>query len=142
MRTITTIVAMSVLFAAACGGSMPPFQSRPETVAQKACLDGAPCPEGMQPWVLGGTDCRNPTPEVIAEWQARGFFTGATADDVVAKYREKGVVLAFDADLSKCDRHVLLGGNCLVPPRPGSPLWLRIMAGEASPATTASAQGK
>jgi len=61
-----------------------------------------------------------------------GVCTDMDVADLVEQYHAKGIVLATDPeakDPRKWSKHVVLGGNSLVPPRPGTRDYEQVITG-------------
>jgi len=89
--------------------------------------------EGDYPWILGGHDVSTPTRAVLAAYQANGYLTGWTLDDLRALYAAEGIVFGSGAptppgdDRNPAYRHILEGGRALFTPAAHSTGYRRLM---------------
>lgn len=108
------------------------------------CFDTVGHQPGAKPWALGGPCCCTPAPAVLADWQAHGYFTGQSVDDVVAIYHQKGIKLATDHhdcnNVCPDGPHVVKGGHCMVPPTPGTENYEEVLFGQAYVSKSAARQ--
>ena len=108
-----------------CVAPPPPFVPIRYTNLRIAhCFDGVPHQPGSKPWVLGGTCCCTPSSELITAYHRDGICRDVTMDDLVALYGQKNIRLTYDHtdcnNLCGYGPHVTKGGQCMVPPTPGS----------------------
>lgn len=82
------------------------------------------------PYILGGQCVRTPDYELVEQYRAKGLLTSVTLSQLQTYYREEGI--AITADNHRPLRHVLEGGDSLLPPVPGSTGFARIF-GELRP---------
>jgi hypothetical protein len=87
--------------------------------------DGYPPAVGDFPWILGGRDLSTPSAEVLAIYQAGGYFDNWTVEDLQRLYRDEGIQFAegpmFEGDnRHESYRHILEGGKVLAPPHPNT----------------------
>ena len=122
MRRLLALTILTGVLAG-CAPALPAFQAPGRPARTTACLDGGSCPVGAVPWLLGGLDCRTPEPGVVRAWQEVGHFSGLDYAQVLAAFRKAGLVSRLDGAPRRCRGHVLLGGNCLITPLPGSRAW-------------------
>lgn len=136
-------VAATVALLAVSGCGTPPLPDpyvprsavAPEIVH---CNDHTGHKSGAKPWILGGTCCCTPTPELMAALHRDGICVGMTAEDLRAKYQSAGIKLRspdHDHCNGLCERgpHVVLGGKCMCPPTPGTEYYERVVAGRGVP---------
>jgi hypothetical protein len=122
------LVLAAVLALASAGCETPPGPFVPKVaVAPEVvyCNDHTGHKPGSKPFVMGGTCCCTPTPELMAKLQADGFCTGMTADDLREEYAKAGIQLTGPGHehcngLCEAGPHVVLGGKCMCPPTPGT----------------------
>lgn len=145
-RWLVLLVAAAALVG--CETPPRPFVPKSETPpAVVYCTDASGHKAGAQPWILGGTCCCTPTPELMKKLQADGFCAGMSADDLIALYHKKKIELAGDnhdrcAGLCKAGPHVIYGGHCMAPPIRGTLYYERITLGEGPVAPNPNAPKK
>ncbi len=114
----------------------PEYIARPEQpdFELKVCIDGMACPKDLaKPFIKGGPDYRQPTPDVVGEWKKYGHYSRRTRySTIVKKFKKQGYVLPFIDGTENCKGHVLSGGNCLAAPPPGTPDYERLLRGAAN----------
>lgn len=129
--TNSVTVFLILLF---CLGCAKPVVYRPKPLTAPEivhCLEPMGYLPGCKPFILGGGgsyDYSNPTPERVHVWQQEGYFSGMTYKEVRDLYASKGYKTVFDQPLCE-GKHPALGGNCLVPPAPGTEEYERIVSG-------------
>jgi len=129
------LVAAGVVLLSGCAVPPPP-PFRPiswDGVRVVHCVDGVPHQPGSSPWVLGGTCCCTPTPELLERHHQDRICTGMSVDDLIALYHEKAIVLPVDH--TQCNNlcaegpHVTQGGRCMVAPTPGTRQFEEVVTG-------------
>jgi len=78
---------------------------------------------GTYPYILGGTCVNTPTEEVLAAYQAGGYLTDWSLQDLLDLYREEGIVfspLPASSETTDTYHHILRNGRLLYTPVPGS----------------------
>jgi len=123
----------------------PPYvPAYSQTLRQVHCFDGVPHQKGSKPWVLGGACCCTPTDTLMAEYHGDGICIGSNTEDLIALYHEKGITLAtaHDGCNNLCEHgpHVVKGGKCMVPPRPGTRNYQEVITGVVLLPATAPAK--
>lgn len=96
------------------------------------CNDHTGHQAGSKPFVMDGTCCCTPTPKLMAKLHADGFCKGMDAEDLKAAYRKAGIALKGPGHTycnGLCDHgpHVVLGGKCMSPPRPGTAYYDKVV---------------
>jgi len=87
---------------------------------------------GEKPYILGGNCLCTPTWETLDAYQAGGFLTEYTLEDLLDMYRQEGIVftpLPLSQENVQTWRHVLDGGRLLYTPLPGSAGYERLTYG-------------
>lgn len=77
------------------------------------------------PYILGGSCVRVPSAAAMERYHRVGNLLDLTASDLENLYREEGIALTVEDQIDPkrpgaARRHILEGGDSLVPPRPGS----------------------
>ena len=124
----------SILGSSGCAPREPLFEPKPtSTPAVRHCFDTIGHRSGSKPWILGGTCCCTPAQELLDQHQADGFCLGTTLEDLLALYKARGIKTALDHqgcnNACRWGPHVLKGGNCIVPPTPGTKNYEAIATG-------------
>ena len=127
-----TVVNMQI----GCDGPPPqPFvpkaSAAPEIIY---CNDHTGHKPGNQPWVMGGKCTCTPSESLMQQLNADGFCKGMTADDLREMYEQKGFRLRQTGHMwcngyCSAGKHVVLGGNCMCPPTPGTEYYEQIVTG-------------
>jgi hypothetical protein len=78
------------------------------------------------PYILGGRDVSLPTPRALERYQQAGWLTDFTTVDLENLYREEGIALSVEDARGGSRRHVLEGGDSLVPPLAGTTGYARL----------------
>ncbi len=78
------------------------------------------------PYILGGRDVSLPSPRVLERYQRAGWLTDFTTVELENLYREEGIALSVDDARGASRRHVLEGGDSLVPPLAGTAGYARL----------------
>jgi hypothetical protein len=129
-----------VAFAAAtligCGIKVKPERSlTPPPVVY--CHDGIGHIPGSKPWILGGTCCCTPTPEMFDTYRAENTVPeDMTYDQFLQLFKDKGIITDLDLEYRgsncRCEQgpHVVFGGHCMVTPTPGTRLYEEVTAGQ------------
>lgn len=126
------------------GCSTPPTQyffspyvgknSQPPEV--KYCFDTIGHKRGTYPFILGGTCCCTPTPQLLEIYHEDGFLLEYTSVEELEKlYADQGIVFRHEhgwACNNLCDQgpHVVFGGKCMVPPVVGTQNYENVAAGK------------
>jgi len=115
-------------------GCHRPHVPKPEQAPTiKHCFDSVGHIPGSKPFLLGGTCCCTPSPRVMPDWQAHGYFVGKTAGQVIEMYHAKGIKLVIDHQNcnNACEDgpHIVKGGKCMVPPTPGTENYEEVLFG-------------
>jgi hypothetical protein len=79
-----------------------------------------PIPGDDLPFIFGGRDASRPSPDVMERYRRAGNLASLTQVDLENLYREEGITLAVEDQQGRMRRHVLDGGDSLVPPLPGT----------------------
>ena len=110
---------------AGCAAKERPFE--PKSAARPApvyCFDAVGHTPGTKPFILGGTCCCTPTQALLDRYHADGLLLDMTLEDLRHAYEERGIKTALDHtacnNLCTWGPHVVKGGQCLVPPTPGT----------------------
>ncbi len=88
---------------------------------------------GDYPWILGGRDVSTLTRDVLAAYQASGYLTGFTINDLLELYQAEGIIIGSgmqvrtDVPRNPSYRHILEGGVGLFTPEPDSIGYKRLM---------------
>jgi hypothetical protein len=85
------------------------------------------------PWIMGGYDLRNPTPETALDNERAGLALGLTGDtlgEVRELYRAEGIRLFPMDDARLVSGHITEGGHSLYTPLPGTTGFTRLFARE------------
>ncbi|MCA9281120.1 MAG: hypothetical protein H6812_00440 [Phycisphaeraceae bacterium] len=99
---------------------------------------------GDFPWILGGNCVATPTQQTLDIYQAGGYLSGLSVEDLRRLYALEGIVIGAgprdesqraDPDLY---RHILEGGHALFTPAPGTLAYKRIMCTRHAPYTPRS----
>jgi len=90
------------------------------------------------PYILGGTCVRIPTDQTMDRYHRAGNLLDLTASDLRNLYREEGIILSIEDQVDPrkpgaARRHVLEGGDSLVPPKPGSAGFARLFCQPHAP---------
>lgn len=85
------------------------------------------------PYILGGRDVSLPSPGAMSRYQAGGHLAGLTTVELENLYREEGIKLAPEDLGGRPHRHVLEGGDSLVPPLAGTAGYARLFCQEHPP---------
>lgn len=80
------------------------------------------------PYILGGNCLRKPTLQTLRSYQASGYVTDLNLQDLEELYRLEGIITDDNNDWVRLGKHVLEGGNHIVPPAAGSSGFLRLFA--------------
>lgn len=86
----------------------------------------APVRGDTLPYILGGRDVSLPTPAALARYHAAGNLTNLTTSDLENLYREEGIALAPEDGAARARKHILEGGDSLLPPLPGTTGYARL----------------
>ncbi len=86
-----------------------------------------------QPYVMGGNSVRLPSADALRAYQANGYLTGYTVNDLNNLYREEGLHIERQQTAGVAGLHVLEGGDSLVSPIPGSVGYQRLFAQPHAP---------
>jgi hypothetical protein len=85
------------------------------------------------PYILGGTDVRTPTADVLSSYQAAGFLTDLNLSDLQQLYKLEGIGTSVQEDGGIPKLHVLESGKSLVAPAPGTIGYTRIFCQQHAP---------
>ncbi len=85
------------------------------------------------PFIFGGHDVSRPSPAVMERYRNAGHLATLTQVDLENLYREEGITLAVEDQQGRMRRHVLDGGDSLVPPLPGTVGYQRLFGQEHDP---------
>ncbi len=96
------------------------------------CNDYSGHQAGSKPVVMGGSCCCTPTPELMAKLHADGHCLNMDASALKATYQKAGIALkgpghTYCNGLCDSGPHVVLGGKCLAPPRPGTNYYEKVI---------------
>ncbi len=133
---ILVLLLLAVLLAAGCETPPGPFVFKLATAPEVVyCNDATGHKSGAKPFVMGGTCCCTPCPELLAQLQKDGFCLGMSVEDLQAEYEKKGIVLAGPGHrwcngLCPAGPHVVLGGKCMAPPVPGTEYAEQVITGK------------
>ncbi len=84
-------------------------------------------PGPQWPWLLGGNDVRLPTPRAVEDYHRDGMTRDVTYVELENAYRAEGLRLAVeDGTGLPPGRHVLEGGDSLIPPMGGTTGFVRL----------------
>jgi hypothetical protein len=113
------------------------FYPKPETPpAISYCFDTVGHVSGAKPFLLGGNCVCTPTAAVLKDYQAHGYFSGLSLDELIQMYRERGIQTALDHqgcnNLCQWGPHLVKGGSCMVPPTPGTTNYEEVISGHFS----------
>jgi len=127
----------AVVLGLLCGCATPPpayVPVRRDNIRIVHCFDSVGHQPGSKPWIMGGTCCCTPTPELMQAYQRDGFCAGMTAEELIEMYHTRDIVLAIDHmwcnNLCQEGPHVTQGGRCMVPPTPGTRQFEGIVTGQ------------
>ncbi len=99
------------------------------------CFDTVSHKPGAKPWILGGTCCRTPSGEVLADYKEHGHVAkDMTLEELTILYKEKGIKTALDHrgcnNMCEWGPHVVKGGKCMVPPTPMTQNYEEVFSGK------------
>jgi len=120
---VRSLAVCILVFFAGCGvKSMPKPLIAPEIIY---CFDTVGHIPGSTPFIQGGTCCCTPSVDVLADYQANGYYSDDfTVEDLISEYKRAGIITALDLEYSNnydsYGPHVVLGGKSMVPPTPGT----------------------
>ncbi len=120
------LVALFVFGLTGCGPAKIPFAAKSaESPEPIHCFDAVGHMDGSQPYILGGTCCCSPSPELMEKYHHDGFLQDMEYEDLVGAYAERGIQLASASHLccnNLCEHgpHIIKGGKCMVSPNPGT----------------------
>lgn len=134
----TTISLLVIMSLSVCGCKTPPGpyvakpQQSPNIVYCNDCTGHVP---GNKPWIMGGRCCCTPSESVLAQYHKDGFCEGLNVNDLREQYADAGIRLRehesqYSGGLSEYGLHVVLGGNDMVPPTPGTLYYEQIITGK------------
>jgi hypothetical protein len=86
----------------------------------------APVPGDTLPYILGGHDASTPSQAALHRYQSAGNLTNLTTVELENLYREEGIALTPEDQHGRSRKHILEGGDSLVPPLPGTIGYLRL----------------
>ncbi len=135
------VVGMACIFIAGCQKPPQPYVSKATApVKLKHCNDYTGHKTGTQPWATGGTCCCTPSPQLMDKLHADGFCRNMDADALETTYKSKGIILrggkpVFSNGMGPSGDHVVLGGNSLIPPTPGTTYYERVITGNSGNGT-------
>ncbi len=119
-----------------CEGPPPqPFVPKASVAPEVVyCNDHTGHKPGNKPWIMGGKCTCTPSGSLMQQLHADGFCEEMTANDLRVMYEEKGIKLRQEGHmwcngLCRAGKHVVLGGNCMCPPTPGTDYYERIITG-------------
>ncbi len=92
-----------------------------------------PLPGDDLPYIFGGRDVSRPSPAAMERYRRGGHLLTLTQVDLENLYREEGIALSVEDQGGRMRRHVLDGGDSLVPPLPGTVGYQRLFAQEHDP---------
>lgn len=78
------------------------------------------------PYILGGRDVRTPSPALIPSYRHDPRLATLTPAELENLYRDRGVFLAAQDQRGYAGRHILEGGDSLVPPLDGTAGFARL----------------
>lgn len=78
------------------------------------------------PYILGGRDVSLPTVRALERYQRAGWLMNFTTVELENLYREEGIALSVEDARGGSRRHVLEGGDSLVPPLAGTTGYARL----------------
>jgi len=126
------LVLMTFVFFCATTGKFvntKPLESPPV----KYCNDATGHAPGSKPWILGGTCCCTPSPQLVEQYHRDGIALDLTYEDLVRMYREAGITTDLDHKgcNNMCDHgpHVVKGGKCMCTPTPGTRNFEQVVSG-------------
>ena len=134
-RMFTIVWSLSVFMCMVfIGGCAEPVPYKPRTLTPPEmvnCVDTSGHIPGNKPFIIGGHCYCNPTYKMYKTWQKEGLFKKMSYQDVVALYKKEGYALSDSKKRNNCKgaAHAALGGKCLVPPTPGTPLYEKVVSG-------------
>lgn len=103
----------------------------------KYCNDATGHTPGAKPWILGGTCCCTPSPELMELYHKDGIALDLTYEDLVRMYNSAGITTDLDHKgcNNMCDHgpHVIKGGKCMCTPTPGSKNYEEVTSGIFEP---------
>lgn len=71
---------------------------------------------------------------MLDDYQKHGYFEGLSLDDLIKMYEARGIKTALDHqgcnNMCQWGPHVLKGGQCMVPPTPGTTNYEQILSGD------------
>lgn len=133
MRRVSLAAVMIALLVAGCT-TAPEYISKPtDAPPVKYCNDATGHMAGAQPWIMGGTCCCTPTPELMEKYHADGLCLEMTVDDLIAMYRDAGIITDLDVtgtnNMDDHGPHVVKGGKSMVTPTPGTKNFEEVVSG-------------
>ena len=133
MLTIAGLLSVFIYMVLISGCAEPvPYKPRTLTPPEMVnCVDTSGHIPGNKPFILGGHCYCNPTYKMYKTWQKEGFFKKMSHQDVVALYKKDGYSVSDSKKRNNCKdgTHAALGGKCLAPPTPGTPLYEKVVSG-------------
>lgn len=78
------------------------------------------------PFIFGGTDVSIPSPSIMDRYHNAGNLSRLTQVDLENLYRAEGIAFSVEDAQGQYRRHVLEGGNTLVPPMTGTTGYTRL----------------
>jgi len=95
--------------------------------------DAYDLPAPTLPYIMGGRCLRTPSPDLMGEYRSAGLPSDVTYDDLLAIYRDEGIVIEHLTPGLELGRHLCEGGNTLYSPESCSAGYARLYAQDHSP---------
>ena len=144
-RTRWIALAMGAWLVGGCAGGKvhvnapqaPP--APPPTYTLVHCTDGSGHIAGSVPWILGGTCCCTPTPEMFEIHRAENTIPADMSYEAyLALFASKGIQIGpqHSGCNNRCEfgPHVVFGGKCMAAPTPGTANYEEVSMGRRSKA--------
>jgi len=132
LAILVGVIGVNML--AGCDGPPPqPFVPKASVAPEVVyCNDHTGHKTGNEPWIMGGKCTCTPSEGLMQQLHADGFCKEMTAADLRKMYEKKGVKLRQAGHMwcngyCSAGKHVVLGGNCMCPPTPGTEYYEQIV---------------
>lgn len=126
-KTINLI--LGCLLFIGCSAKYVYYHDYPDCIKEKPkvihCCDASGHVSGAKPWIFGGKCCCTPTREMFEiNRKEKTVENDITYNDYISLYRKKGIVTNLDETSENFSldykKHVVLGGNSMKTPFPGT----------------------
>ncbi len=112
-----------------CGAPKPkptPFEPKSAVAPDPVyCFDTVGHMPGSKPFIFGGTCLCTPSKELMATYHKDNHLLDMQLVDLLGEYERRGIQLKTREhqncnNLCQWGPHLLKGGNCMIPPTPGT----------------------